>query len=182
MKRNLLFITAMLTFGLMGYASTQTAQTLPQSAPGAMKSLPSVTLAQAQTDPLAPAKIQPNYQFKVQRQAGNCPKTVGIWMFWQGFEGGSDRTVVADTLAIASAPAKLAVSQPKRLEYEAPLRREYASCIAQAKSDLHRPYDFQFRNGKVRFRWDVTWADAYTEVLYKGVSASRPYIHWRVTE
>jgi hypothetical protein len=28
----------------------------------------------------------------------------------------------------------------------------------------------------------MSWADAYTQILYKGVSASRPYIHWRVTE
>jgi hypothetical protein len=90
--------------------------------------------------------------------------------------------VVADTQAIASAPAKLVVSQPKRLEYQAPLRSEYASCVGQASSEQFRAYNFQFRNGKVSFRMDMTWMDGYTEILYKGVSASRPYIHWRATE
>ncbi len=182
MNRISTLITLLLTFAAIGGAVASTAQSNLKSASLAVESSPPATLAQAQTDPLAPAQIKPNYQFNVQRQSGNCPKSVGLWMFMLGFEGGSDRTVVADTQAIASAPAKLVVSQPKLVEYEAPLRREYASCVGQAKSDNHRPYDFQFRNGKVRFRTDLTWADAYIQFLYKGVSASRPYIHWRVSE
>ena len=141
-----------------------------------------VTLAQAQTDPFASILMEPNLQLNVQRQAGNCPQTVGLWMFMLGFEGGADHTVVADTQAIASAPAKLVVSQSKRLEYQAPLRSEYASCVGQASSEQVRAYNFQFRNGKVSFRMDMTWVDGYHEILYKGVSASRPYIHWRATE
>lgn len=181
MKRHFL-ITALVTFAHIGCANVQTAQRNPHTTPITVEPVTTTAVAQAQTDPFAQAQIKPNYQFNVQRQAGNCPKTAGLWMFWMGFEGGSDRTVVADTQAIASAPAKLIVSQPKRLEYEAPLRKEYASCVGQAKSDNHRAYDFQFRNGKVYFRLDMSWADAYTQILYKGVSASRPYIHWRVTE
>lgn len=99
-----------------------------------------------------------------------------------GFEGGADHTVVADTQAIASAPAKLVVSQQKRLEYEAPLRSQYASCVGQASSPLLSAYNFQFRNGKVNFRMDVSQGDGYREILYKGMSASRPYIHWRAAE
>lgn len=59
-------------------------------------------------------------------------------------------------VAIASAPAKLMVSQPKRLEYEPPLRKEYAACVGHTKSDNHRAYDFQFRNGNVYCRLDVS--------------------------
>jgi hypothetical protein len=182
MNRISTLVTVVLSFAVIGCAGIQSAQSHPQSASTVVESSSPTTLAQAQTDPLAPAQMRPNYQFTVQRQSGTCPKTVGLWMFMLGFEGGSDRTVVADTLAIASAPAKLVVSQPKLLEYEAPLRKEYASCVGQAKSENHRPYNFQFRDGKVRFRTDLTWADAYVLFLYKGVSASRPYIHWRVTE
>jgi hypothetical protein len=103
-------------------------------------------------------------------------------MFMLGFEGGADHTVIAQTQAIASAPAKLIVSEKKRAEYEAPLRGEYASCVGQASSQLLSAYNFQFRDGKVYFRMDVTRDDGYREILYKGVSANRPYIHWRAAE
>jgi hypothetical protein len=136
----------------------------------------------AQQDPLAQTRVQPNVQFNVQRQAGTCPQTVGLWMFMLGFEGGADHTVIAQTQAIASAPAKLIVSEKKRAEYEAPLRGEYASCVGQASSQLLSAYNFQFRDGKVYFRMDVTRDDGYREILYKGVSANRPYIHWRAAE
>lgn len=136
----------------------------------------------AQQDPLAQTVIQPNFQFNVQRQSGNCPETVGLWMFMQGFEGGADHTIVAETQAIASAPVKLVVSEKKQLEYEAPLKSEYATCVGESRSDLVRAYNFQFRDGKVRFRMDLNWFDGYSEILYKGVSASRPYIHWRAAE
>jgi len=148
----------------------------------AVKSSATASLAQAQSDPFAQTQVQPNFQLNVQRQAGTCPNTVGLWMFMLGYEGGADHTVVADTQAIASAPAKLIVSQAKRLEYEAPLRKEYASCVGQASSPLVSAYNFQFRNGKVNFRMDVSRDDGYRAILYKGVSASRPYIHWRANE
>jgi hypothetical protein len=73
-------------------------------------------------------------------------------------------------------------SEKKRAEYEAPLRKEYASCVGQATSGLVSAYNFQFRSGKVYFRMDVSRDDGYREILYKGVSANRPYIHWRATE
>lgn len=69
-------------------------------------------------------------------------------------------------VAIASAPAKLMVSQRKRPEYEAPLRKESAACVGQAKSDNHRAYNFQFRNGQVYCRLDMSWADASIQILY----------------
>ncbi|MBW4648384.1 MAG: hypothetical protein KME06_06745 [Kastovskya adunca ATA6-11-RM4] len=177
MKRNSLLMTALFTLSLIGCTNTPNAQSRIQPSPSE-----AVGAVQTQTDPLAQAQRQPNIKFDVERQAGTCPDTVGLWMFVQGFEGGADHTVVADTQAIASQSAKLVVNQPKRLEYEAPLRSEYASCIGQAKSDQFRAYNFQFGNGKVRFRTDVGWSDGYTEVLYKGISASRPYIHWQATE
>ncbi len=138
--------------------------------------------ANAQQDPFAQTRVQPNFQFNVQRQAGTCPQKVGLWLFSQGFEGGADHTVVAETQAIASAPAKLVNSQKKRVEYEAPLRKDYASCVGQANSPLLNDYNYQFRNGKFYFRMDVSRDDGYREILYKGVSANRPYIHWRAAE
>ncbi|HEY9669406.1 MAG TPA: hypothetical protein V6C91_21515 [Coleofasciculaceae cyanobacterium] len=136
----------------------------------------------AQQDPLSTAQMQPNFQLNVQRQAGTCPKTVGLWEFMIGVEGGADHTVVANTQAIASGSAKIVSSEKKRVVYEAPLRREYASCVGQASSPLLRAYNFQFRNGKVSFGLDVSQDDGYREILYKGVSANRPYLHWRAAE
>jgi hypothetical protein len=182
MNRISSLFTVLLTFAAIGGAVASTAQSNLEPTSSAVKSSPPATLAQAQTDPFAQTQIKPNVQFNVQRQSGTCPKTVGVWMFMLGFEGGADHTVVADTQAIASAPAKLVVSQPKRLEYEAPLRKEYASCVGQAQSDRVGAYNFQFRNGKVSFRMDVSKGDGYRQILYKGVSASRPYIHWRAAE
>jgi hypothetical protein len=138
--------------------------------------------AVVQQNPFAQTRVQPNFEFNVQRQAGICPRTVDLWLFSVGFEGGSDHTVIADTKAIAYTPAKLVISERKQLEYEAPLRREYASCVGQASSSLLTPYKFQFRNGKVSFRMDVSQGDGYREILYRGVSAHRPYIHWRAVE
>lgn len=180
MNRISTLFTTLLTVALIGCAGT--AQSNSQLTSWAVGSSSSTTLAQAQTDPLAQTQIKPNVKFNVQRQSGTCPDTVGLWMFMLGYEGGADHTVVADTQAIASAPAKLVVSQPKRLEYEAPLRREYTSCVGQAKSERMSAYNYQFRNGKVRFVMDVSRADGYRQVLYKGLSASRPYIHWRANE
>lgn len=136
----------------------------------------------AQADPLTQTRVQPNFRFNVERQAGTCPKTIGLWTFVLGFEGGADRTVVADTQAIASASAKLLSSDKKRATYEAPLRSDYASCVGKASSSMLSAYNFQFRNGKVYFAMDVSRDNGYREILYKGVSASRPYIHWRATE
>lgn len=180
MNRISTLLTTLFTVALIGGAGT--AQSNPRLTASAVGSSSPATLAQAQTNPLAPTQVKPNVKLNVQRQSGTCPNTVGLWMFMLGYEGGADHTVVADTQAIASAPAKLVVSQPKRLEYEAPLRREYTSCVGQAKSDRISAYNYQFRNGKVRFVMDVSRADGYRQVLYKGLSASRPYIHWRATE
>ncbi|MBE9127896.1 MULTISPECIES: hypothetical protein [unclassified Coleofasciculus] len=166
-----LLITAACTTGA-------TSQTPTDSQPELTPQTPTET----PVDWFAQTQRQPNVQFNVQRQAGTCPQTVGLWIFAQGYEGGADHTVVADTQAIASAPAKLIASEPKRVEYEAPLNSEYVSCVGQAKSEQLRAYTFQFRDGKVYFQMDVSWADGYQEIMYKGVSAFRPYIHWRAEE
>lgn len=132
--------------------------------------------------PIPSREIQPNVQFEVEATSGNCPETVGLWSFLLGFEGGADHTVIADTQAIAAMPVQLVTSEERRVVYEAPLQEAYATCVGQAQSDALTMYDFQFGEGKVRFQLDVTQDDGYREVLYTGVSASRPYIHWRATE
>lgn len=139
-------------------------------------------VTKAQSNPTAPAQIQPNIKLNVQRQSGNCPKTVGLWTFMLPYEGGADHTVIAETQAIASTSAKLVVSQKKRLEYQASLRSNYASCVGKANSPTLGAYSFQFQGGKVTFRMDVSRDQGYREILYKGISANRPYIHWRATE
>lgn len=94
---------------------------------------------------------QPNMILDVKRQAGECPKTVGLWTFMLPFEGGAEHTVVPDTRSIASR-ARLITSRKNFLEYEATLNAKYASCTASANSQTPKVYNFDFRNGKVYFR------------------------------
>lgn len=74
---------------------------------------------------------QPNIVLNVNRQTGACPETARIWYFGLPFEGGGEAIVVADTWAIANT-AKLVASGKLFVEYSAPLRESYASCVGSA--------------------------------------------------
>jgi hypothetical protein len=116
---------------------------------------------------------KPNMIFNVKRQAGTCPDTIGIWTFLLPFEGGAEHTAVADIRG-----AKLVASGKKFVEYEAPLRQSYTSCVGNAKSETPPVYNFQYRNGKVYFRLDLNKATLNTTITYQGTGGFRPYVRW----
>lgn len=114
-----------------------------------------------------------NMILDVKSEAGECPKTVGIWTFLLPFEGGAEHTAVADIRN-----AKLIASDKKFVEYEAPLRNSYASCVGSAKSERPPVYNFQFRNGKAYFRLDLRQETLNTTIIYQGTGGFRPYVRW----
>lgn len=121
---------------------------------------------------------KPNMILDVKRQAGSCPKTIGLWTFRLPFEGGAEHTAVADTRFLAAGSAKLVVSTKKILEYEIPLNGYYVSCIGSAKSETPPVYNFRFQNKKVYFRLDLNKATVGTEITYQGIGGFRPYVRW----
>ncbi len=135
------------------------------------------TFTQAQIETFIGPPERPNMILNVKSEAGACPKTVGIWTFLLPFEGGAEHTAVADIRN-----AKLVASGKKFLEYEAPLRQSYASCVGSAKSERPLVYNFQFRNGKVYFRLDLNQATLNTTITYQGTGGFRPYVRWIATE
>lgn len=156
--------------------SNATSQTKPNPQP------PTPPVAPPVVDPFAQTQVTPNFQFQVERQAGTCPKTVGLWLFSLGFEGGADHTVVPNMLGISAGPGKLVSTGKNQLVFEAPLNSNYASCVGKASSPQLSFYNFRFGNGKVAFQLNVSKGDGYREILYKGTSGDRPYILWRAAE
>ncbi|MBW4564486.1 MAG: hypothetical protein KME32_25785 [Mojavia pulchra JT2-VF2] len=139
-----------------------TAQAQPQSAPGPI-SAPNVTL-------------------KVQRSAGTCPQTIGLWWFVLPYEGGAEHTVVADTRAFSDS-AKLVSSNKQVVEFVSPLRDNYASCVGQIQNKEYTFYNVQFKNKQAYFRVDLRKINAPAkEISYKTVAASRPYVRWAVAD
>ena len=161
--------------------------------PSASVSNPAQTSSSSSSSPAKPVaanpvpesvesvQIQPNVYFAVVAESGTCPEAIGIWEFLLGFEGGADHTVVADLSAIATA-AYVSTATDHRLTYEAALADEYVTCVGTAQSDLWQMYSFRLSNGKVIFDLDLTQAGSYRDILYAGLSAERPYVHWRATE
>ncbi|RUT06171.1 hypothetical protein DSM106972_033770 [Dulcicalothrix desertica PCC 7102] len=117
---------------------------------------------------------KPNIIINVKRQSGVCPQTVGIWTFMLPFEGGAEHTAVADI----PINTRVVASGNKFVEYEAELRQSYKSCVGSAKSERPDVYNFQFRNGKVYFRLDLSKETLKTEITYKGIGGFRPYVRW----
>ncbi|MCC5636165.1 hypothetical protein LC593_09895 [Nostoc sp. CHAB 5844] len=121
---------------------------------------------------------EPNIILDVKTEmAEQCPKTVGIWTFLLPFEGGAEHTAVADIRN-----AKLIASGKNFVEYEAPLRQTYASCVGSAKSEIPPVYNFRLQNGKVYFRLDLNQATLNTTITYQGTGGFRPYVRWIAEE
>lgn len=120
---------------------------------------------------------KPNMILNVKRQAGSCPKTIGIWTFMLPIEGGAEHTAVADIRS-----AKLIGSGKNFVEYEAQLRNSHKTCVASAKSEAPNVYSFKFQNGKVYFRLDLAQATLNTTITYQGIGGLRPYVRWLAEE
>ncbi|HEY9737910.1 MAG TPA: hypothetical protein V6D06_16575, partial [Trichocoleus sp.] len=125
--------------------------------------------------------MRPNVLLPVQTQSGSCPPSIGLWVLRQGFEGGADHTVIADTAAIATAPARQAAAGQGEVVFTVPLRPEYSGCVGVAQSEHLSFYSLEMSQGQGRFRLDLS-GDGQRQVLDSGSSAGRPYIHWRATE
>ena len=104
---------------------------------------------------------QPNLVLAIERQAGNCPKQVGMWVLSFGYivdDIGQSRTlVIADTLVFADA-AELVSEQRTLAEYKAPLQKAYIDCVGKAiypvKSEpnsIEVHYRFELKDGMVKF-------------------------------
>ncbi|BAY20604.1 hypothetical protein NIES2100_03460 [Calothrix sp. NIES-2100] len=140
--------------------------------------------AKAQTQPESPPGpiSAPNVTLNIQRSAGNCPKTIGLWWFVLPYEGGAEHTVVADTRAIADS-TKLVSSTKQYVEFVSPLRDDYASCVGQTQGKEYNFYSVQFKNKQAYFRVDLRKIDAPAkEISYKTVAASRPYVRWAIAD
>jgi hypothetical protein len=124
----------------------------------------------------------PNIKLDVQRSSGNCPKKVGLWWITLPYEGGAEHTVVADTRAFADS-VKLVSANKQFVEFIAPLRSNYSSCIGQTRNQEYNFYSVQFKNQQAYFRVDLRKINAPAqEITYKTVAASRPYIRWAIAD
>ncbi|MFB2919810.1 hypothetical protein [Aerosakkonema funiforme] len=121
------------------------------------------TYIQAQSLTEVHSNPAPNKMLNVVSQAGNCPKNVGIWIISFSYRQeiyNVQSIVIADTLPIAG-PAKVATKRFRFVEYQAPLRSPYTSCVGQANSStdpnsLDASYKFRFQNRNVYFSIDLT--------------------------
>jgi len=143
---------------------------------------PGFTQSQQSTAPTLPNNA-PNTTFNVARKSGNCPNNIKIWNSFRSYEGGGEHTVIADTANIAGA-AKLSSSGAKFVEFTAPLKSNFASCVGSASSASESLYKFQFRNKNLVFRMDLSGlpSGAITKISYKGVVSNRPAIKWAIAD
>lgn len=123
---------------------------------------------------------RPNLKFQVTRQAGQCPTTVGLWSILLPLEGGADHIAVADTIRFAGS-ARVARTNRQFVEYEAPLKPEFVSCVGQASSTNFRAYRFQFRSGKVYFQVNPSFAGS-SAIVSQQVVTGRPYVLWQARD
>lgn len=140
------------------------------------------TTTQAQlTKPVLP-KTPPDILLKVERQAGSCPKTVGLWTAFRYYEGGGEHTVIADTWAIAQR-AQITTYGKKFVAYKAPLRTDFATCVGQAKATDY-PYYLQFGKGNVAFtvKLPPDTAANPSAITAKSILGARPYVRWAIAD
>ncbi|MEB3179957.1 MAG: hypothetical protein VKL59_13100 [Nostocaceae cyanobacterium] len=140
------------------------------------------TASIAQTETIRLPTNQPNLSLSVQRQRGICPDTVRLWTNYRYYEGGAEHTVIADTLAVAG-NIKVVSYGNRFVEYSAPLKEAYKSCIGRAiYKEL--PYRFQFQNGQVYFRVGLPQPTASkpSEFTRRAILGSRPYVRWAIAD
>lgn len=142
------------------------------------------TQAQSVRQTILP-KTLPDLVLQVERKSGNCPKTIGIWTTFRYYEGGGENTIIADTWAIADR-AQLISSGKKVVEYKAPLKTAYTTCIGRArnKTDQEDLYRFRFRDGNVYFRVELPPDTAANpaEFTARSILGARPYVRWAIAD
>ncbi|MCC5655552.1 hypothetical protein LC608_00795 [Nostoc sp. XA010] len=125
----------------------------------------------------------PNNVLNVQRQSGACPKTIGLWTTVLLYKGGSETTVIADTLPIAGS-AKLVASSEKFAEYKAPLKKAYAGCVGSAREQELGCYQVRLKKGYLFFRVQLPkdTPSKPSGIRATGIVSSRPYLRWQVAD
>jgi len=143
------------------------------------------TPRQAQLEKPTLPKTPPDLVLKVEHQSGTCPNTVGIWSAFHSYEGGGEHTVIADIVAFAG-DAQLTSSGEKLVEYRAPLKTAYASCIGWARDENNGQdlYRFLFRDGNVYFRVELPPDTLANPSIFSTVSFldARPYVRWAIAD
>lgn len=143
---------------------------------------PGITQNSENAAPTIPGN-RPNTTINVSKRSGNCPSNMNLWTSFRAYEGGGEHTVIADTSVVASA-ARLNNSGAKFVEFSAPLKSEFASCVGEATSDEEPIYRFRFGNKRVVFRMDLSSLrpGTLTRINYRGVVSSRPAIRWAIAD
>lgn len=138
--------------------------------------------AEAQnTTPPGPLS-QPNVRLTVDRQSGSCPPSVGLWWFVMPYEGGAEHTVALDTRAFADTTKRIAATK-QTVDFVAPLRGNYTSCVGQTRGGTFPWYRVQFKNKQAYFQVDLKKTTApYTAISYSTVAASRPFVRWAIAD
>ncbi len=138
-----------------------------------------------------PAKPQipntkPNLALSIVRKTGNCPNQVSLWTSFRYYEGGGEHTVIADTAPISKAPAVLVEKGPRFVQYEVPLKPDYATCSARAIAPYNSQYSVRFNHGIAYFEVDLTLLDKPPStpavVTYRAVLTGRPYVRWAIAD
>ncbi|XWK88220.1 MAG: hypothetical protein U7127_29225 [Phormidium sp.] len=143
---------------------------------------PGITQNAPASAPTVP-RNSPNTSINVSKRSGNCPSNIKLWTSFRSYEGGGEHTVIADTGAIANG-ARLTNSGAKFVEFTAPLKSEFASCVGEAASNDEPIYRFRFANKNVIFRMDLSPlpSERLTKISYRGVVSSRPAIRWALSD
>lgn len=129
----------------------------------------------------APIDLEPNLSLAVQTDSGQCPESLDLWAFRNGFEGGANHIVVVDMPQVATALAQPVAATADQVAFTAPLRPEFKDCTGSASAEQMAMYRVEFAGGQVRFTLNLT-GDGTREVLASGVSVDRPYVFWRAVE
>ena len=137
--------------------------------------------------PAQPVKLvlptsPPDTVHQVERQSGTCPSIIGVWNATRQYEGGGEFTIIPNTWVIAGR-ANLSSYTKKSVEYTAPLKLAYASCVGQARGGDY-PYRFRFSKGNVSFRVELPPDTPATpsEFTARSILGGRPYVRWAIAD
>ena len=77
--------------------------------------------------------------------------------------------------------AQITTSTKKFVEYKAPLKTAYVTCVGKAKASEDYPYQLQFGKGNVAFEVKLP-PDTPSEIMEKSILGARPYVRWAIAD
>jgi hypothetical protein len=124
----------------------------------------------------------PNIDFPVSAKYGKCPKEVKLWTHSRRYRGGEERTIIANTLAIAR-PATLLHKNRKEAVFRAFLKPAFRSCrgVAFSGNDDFSSYRFVFEHGRVFFRVTLprNTRGNPSAIVQARTVRDRPFVRWQ---